>query len=131
MPTSLEINRVTGIILDECIRLHREIGPGVLESVYEVVLAKRLRHRGLVVERQKVVPLTIDGEVFGEVFRIDLFVDNSVLVELKSVEELRPVHFKQTLTYLRLLQLPLGLLVNFGEPTLKQGFHRIANDLRE
>jgi GxxExxY protein len=127
MPTSLKINRVTGVILDERIRLHREIGPGVLESVYEVVLAKRLRHRGLVVERQKVVPLTIDGEVF----RIDLFVDNIVLVELKSVEELHPVHFKQTLTYLRLLQLPLGLLVNFGEPTLKQGFHRIANDLRE
>lgn len=131
MPTSLGINRVTGIILDECIRLHREIGPGVLESVYEVVLAKRLRDRGLVVERQKVVPLAIDGEVFGEVFRIDLFVDNIVLVELKSVEELRPVHFKQTLTYLRLLHLPLGLLVNFGEPTLKQGFHRVANNLRE
>jgi GxxExxY protein len=131
MPTSLEINRVTGIILDECIRLRRDIGPDVFEPVYEVVLAKRLRHRGLVVERQKVVPLTIDGELFGEVFRIDLFVDNIVVVELKSVEELHPVHFKQTQTYLRLPRLPLGLLINFGEPMLKQGFHRIANDLCE
>jgi GxxExxY protein len=131
MSTALAINRVTGIILDESIRVHREIGPGVLESVYEVGLAKRLRDRGLAVERQKVVPLTIDGEVFGEVFRIDLFVDNVVVIELKSVEELRPVHFKQTLTYLRLLRLPLGLLINFGEPTLKQGFLRVANNLRE
>jgi iron complex transport system substrate-binding protein len=83
------------------------------------------------VERQKVVPLTIDGEDFGEVFRLDLFVEGRIVVELKSVEELHPVHFKQTLTYLRLLRLPLGLLINFGETTLKEGFHRIANGLRE
>lgn len=127
----MQINEISGIVLDECIRLHREIGPGVLESVYEAVLAKRLVQRGLIVERQKVVPLAIDGEQFGEVFRIDLLVNGSVVVELKSVEELHPVHFKQVLTYLRLLKLPLGLLINFGEPTLKEGYHRIANNLRD
>ncbi|MCB0815507.1 MAG: GxxExxY protein, partial [Flavobacteriales bacterium] len=93
--------------------------------------AKRLDRRGLVVERQKIVPLTIDGEDFGEVFRVDLLVNKLVVVELKSVEELHPVHFKQVLTYLRLLGLPLGLLINFGGPILKQGFHRIANNLTE
>ena len=96
-----------------------------------LALTKNAFNSIVAVERQKVVPLTIDDEVFGEVFRIDLFVDNVVVIELKSVEELRPVHFKQTLTYLRLLRLPLGLLINFGEPTLKQGFLRVANNLRE
>jgi len=127
----MKLNELTGIILDESIKVHRDIGPSVLESVYEAVLAKRLRQRGLTVERQKTVPLTIDGEHFDEVFRIDLFVEGMVVVELKSVEVLHPVHFKKTLTYLRLLKLPLGLLINFGEPTLKQGYHRIANNLRE
>ena len=127
----MKVNEISGIALDEAIRLHREIGPGVLESVYEAVLAKRLDRRGLVVERQKIVPLTIDGEDFGEVFRVDLLVNKLVVVELKSVEELHPVHFKQVLTYLRLLGLPLGLLINFGGPILKQGFHRIANNLTE
>jgi GxxExxY protein len=127
----MHVNEISGIVLDEAIRLHREIGPGVLESVYEAILAKRLVQRGFVVERQKVVPLEIAGEVFGEVFRIDLLINGLVVVELKSVEDLHPVHFKQVLTYLRLLKLPLGLLINFGEPTLMQGFHRIANNLRE
>lgn len=128
---AMNLNEITGIILDGSIRVHREIGPRVLRSVNEVILAKRLRQRGLSVERQKVVPLTIDGEDFGEVFRLDLFVEGRIVVELKSVEELHPVHFKQILTYLRLLRLPLGLLINFGETTLKEGFHRIANGLRE
>lgn len=76
------LNSITGIILHESIRVHREIGPGVLESVYEAVLARRLRQRGLLVERQRIVPLVIDGEDFGEVFRIDLFVENAIVVEL-------------------------------------------------
>ena len=131
MHSSTEINRVTGIILNECIRVHREIGPGVLEPVYEAVLAKRLRQRGLDVARQKTVPLIIDGEEFEAVFRVDLFVENMIVIELKSVAELHPVHFKTTPTYLRLLELPLGLLINFGEPTLKEGYHRVANDFHE
>ncbi len=127
----MQVNEISGVVLNEAIRVHRDIGPGVLESVYEAVLAKRLAHRGLFVERQRIVPLTIDGEEFGEVFRVDLLINSLVVVELKSVEVLHPVHFKQVLTYLRLLKLPLGLLVNFGEPTLKEGFHRIVNNLRE
>lgn len=127
----MHVNEISGIVLDEAIRVHREIGPGVLESVYEVVLAKRLVQRGLVVERQRVVEVTIDGEKFGEAFRVDLLINGLVVVELKSVENLHPVHYKQVLTYPRLLGLPLGLLINFGEPTLKQGYHRIANNLRE
>ena len=125
------LNNITGIILHESIRIHREIGPGILESVYEAVLAKRLSQRGLLVQRQRIVPLVIDGEDFGEAFRIDLFVENCIVVELKSVEQLHPVHFKKTQTYLRLLGLPLGLLINFGEPTLKEGYHRIVNGLKE
>lgn len=82
-------------------------------------------------ERQRVISLTIDGEEFNEVFRSDLFVEDMIVVELKSVEDLHPVHFKKTLTYLRLLKLPPGSLINFGDPTLKNGYHRIANDLRE
>lgn len=127
----MQVNEISGVVLNEAIRVHRDIGPGVLESVYEAVLAKRLVHRGLFVERQRIVPLTIDGEEFGEVFRVDLLINSLVVVELKSVEVLHPVHFKQVLTYLRLLKLPLGLLVNFGEPTLKEGFPRIVNNLRE
>jgi len=131
MHSPVEMNRVTGIILNGSIRVHRELGPGSLESVYEAVLAKRLRSCGSNVERQRVISLTIDGEEFNEVFRLDLFVEDMIVVELKSVEDLHPVHFKKTLTYLRLLKLPPGSLINFGDPTLKNGYHRIANDLRE
>jgi GxxExxY protein len=91
----MRINEVTGVILNEAIRVHRELGPGLLESVYEAVLAKRLQQRGLSVDRQKPITITIDGEVYGEAFRIDLLVDGIVIVELKSVETLHPVHFKQ------------------------------------
>jgi iron complex transport system substrate-binding protein len=127
----MRINEVTGIILNEAIRVHRELGPGLLESVYEAVLAKRLQQRGLSVDRQKPITITIDGEVYGEAFRIDLLVDGIVIVELKSVETLHPVHFKQVKTCLRPTNLQLGLLINFGEETLKQGYHRIVNNLRE
>lgn len=127
----MRINDISGIILNEAIRVHRELGPGLLESVYEAVLAKRLQQRGLSVDRQNPISITIDGEVYGEAFRLDLLVDGIVVVELKSVEELRSVHFKQVKTYLRLTDLQLGLLINFGEETLKQGYHRIANNLQE
>ena len=94
----MQVNDISGIVLDESIRVHREIGPGVLESVYEAILAKRLVKRGLVVERQRIVPLTIDGEEFREVFRVDLLINGLVIVELKSVEDIHRVHFKQVLT---------------------------------
>jgi iron complex transport system substrate-binding protein len=121
------INEVTSVVIDECIRIHREIGPGLLESVYEVILAKRLQARGLTVLRQVPVPIVIDGESFGEGFRADLLINGLVVIELKSVQELSPVHFKQVQTYLRLMDLRIGLLINFGDETLVNGLHRIAN----
>jgi len=101
----------------------------LLESVYEVVLARALEKRGLMVERQKTVSFEYDGLCFDEGLRVDLLVEQCVVVELKSVEKMAPVHSKQLLTYLRLLHLPVGLLLNFGAPTLKEGLRRIVNNL--
>ncbi|MDO8838724.1 MAG: GxxExxY protein [Parvibaculum sp.] len=124
-----ELDEVTGEIVDAAYKLHKGLGPGLLESVYEAVLEKDLRRRGLLVERQKAVSFEYDGMRFTDGFRIDLLVDTRVVVEIKSVEVLLPVHSKQVLTYLRLLYLPVGLLINFGAPTLKEGVRRIVSDL--
>lgn len=118
---------ITGEIVDAAIQIHKNLGPGLLESVYEVVLARELERRGFSVERQKIVPIEYDGLIFEEGFRVDLLVDGCVIVELKSVENLAPVHGKQVLTYLRLMRLSVGLLINFGAPTLKEGLHRIVS----
>ena len=115
------------IVVDCAYRMHVEIGPGLLESVYEAVLARLLFANGLRVERQKVIPIQVMGLSLDEGFRADLIVENSLLIELKSVEKLAPVHSKQVLTYLRLLDLPLGLLINFGAATFKEGCRRIVN----
>ena len=124
-----QLDEITGAIVDTSLKIHRELGLGLLESVYETVLAHALERRGLPVERQKVIRFEYDGLVFDEGLRLDLLVDGCVVVELKSVERLAPVHHKQVLTYLRLLQLPVGLLINFGGATLKEGLHRIVNQL--
>ena len=108
-------------------KLHSGLGPGLLESVYEALLAEHLARRGLRVERQKPIAIAHDGIVLNEGFRADLLVEGQLLIELKSVEKLQPVHAKQVLTYLRLLDLPLGLLMNFGAATFKEGVKRIAN----
>lgn len=123
------LDDVTGAIVDAAYKLHTGLGPGLLESVYEAVLARDLERRGLGVERQKSVSFDYDGLHFSEGLRIDLMVESRVVVEIKSVEKLLPVHAKQLLTYLRLLRLPVGLLINFGAPTLKEGLHRIVNGL--
>ena len=123
----LNAEEISSVIVDVAFRLHRDLGPGLLESVYEVVLAKQLERRGLSVERQKDVGIVYDGLAFDLGFRADLLVEGKVLVELKSVENLAPVHGKQVLTYLRLLQMPLGLLINFGAATFKEGVKRIVN----
>ena len=115
--------------MDAAMKIHMELGPGLLESVYEAVLARALEKRGFKVERQKAVRFEYDGMVFEEGFRTDLLVESRVVVELKSVEKLAPVHSKQILTYLRLMKLPVGLLINFGSATLKEGLHRIVNNL--
>lgn len=115
------------IVVDCAYRMHVEIGPGLLESVYEAVLEKLLSEKGLKVSRQKAIPIEVMGLTIHEGFRADLIVDDLLLVELKSVEKLAPVHSKQVLTYLRLLNLPLGLLLNFGAATFKEGCKRIVN----
>lgn len=125
----LELDEITGIVVDAALRIHRELGPGLLESVYEAVLARALERRGLVVRRQCAIPFSYDGLTFDEGFRADLLVEGKVIVEIKSVERLARVHGRQLLTYLRLANLKVGLLVNFGAPILKEGLHRIVNRL--
>ncbi|UCZ55554.1 GxxExxY protein [Desulfurispirillum indicum] len=115
------------IIVDCAYRMHVEIGPGLLESVYEAVLEKLLIEKNLKVSRQQTIPITVMGLSLDEGFRADLIVEDLLLVELKSIEQLAPVHAKQVLTYLRLLNLPLGLLLNFGASTFKEGCKRIVN----
>jgi GxxExxY protein len=124
-----ELDDITGEIVDAAVKIHKGLGPGLLESVYEIVLAKALEKRGLKIERQKPISFIYDETQFDEGFRVDLLVDHRVVVELKSVEKLAPVHGKQLLTYIRLMNLPVGLLINFGAATLKEGLHRIVNDL--
>ena len=123
------LDGITGAVIDASIKIHRELGLGLLESVYEVVLARDLARRGFSVERQKTVAFDYDGMHFEEGLRIDLLVNGCVVIELKSVEKLSPVHGKQLLTYLRLMKLPVGLLINFGASTLKEGLQRVVNNL--
>ncbi|HEU0187979.1 MAG TPA: GxxExxY protein [Gallionellaceae bacterium] len=125
----MELDDITAAIVDAAIKIHTDLGPGLLESVYEAVLARALQKRGFEVERQKVIPFKYDGIMFDEGFRVDLLIAGRVIVELKSVEKLAPVHSKQLLTYLRLMNLHVGLLINFGAATLKEGLHRIVNNL--
>jgi GxxExxY protein len=123
----VDIDTITGAILDAAIKLHIRLGPGLFESVYEELLARELVRRGYRVERQKLVAFDFDGVHFEGGFRVDLLVENLVIVEIKSIDKLAPVHKKQVLTYLRLMNLPAGLLINFGGATLKEGVHRIVN----
>jgi iron complex transport system substrate-binding protein len=117
-------------IVDVALRLHRELGPGLLESVYEMLLAGRLATMGYDVVRQHPVDVMFDGIRFEAAFRIDLIIDGLILVEVKSVERLNAVHAKQLLTYLRLTKQPIGLLLNFSGETLKEGLRRIVNNYR-
>jgi len=118
---------LSGLVVDTAYHMHRELGPGLLESVYEGVLAKALARQRLVVERQRSVAFDYDGMHFEDGLRVDILVEGVLVVELKSVETFAPVHPKQVLTYLRLLDLPLGLLINFGAATFKEGCRRLVN----
>jgi GxxExxY protein len=122
------LDAISGDVLDISIRLHQALGPGMLESVYETVLAGKLMELGYAVERQKSIPIKFEGHAFDNAFRIDLLIEGSVLVEIKCAERLNAAHFKQLLTYLRLTNQQLGLLINFGGATLKEGFRRVVND---
>jgi len=123
----MNLEQTSAVVVDAAFQLHKNLGPGLLESVYETILARMLEQRGLRVERQRVLAFEYQGMHFDEGFRTDLLVNDSVVVELKSVEQLKPVHAKQVLTYLRLLDLRLGLLINFGTGTFKEGIKRIVN----
>ena len=120
-------NQIAKQILDAAFVVHTKLGPGLLESVYEVVLAYELQKRGLTAERQKPMPIIYDNIRFDEAFRSDLVVNGKVIAELKFVEALLPVHAKQLLTQLRLSGLKLSLLINFGEAHLKNGIKRVIN----
>lgn len=123
-------NEISGIIVDASISVHRELGPGLLESIYEEALFIELSvFRGLEVERQTKVNATYKGYKLGKAFRADLIVENKIIVELKSVEHINKVYPKQLLTYLRLTNLKLGLLINFNEVLVKNGITRIVNNL--
>ena len=123
------INDITGIIIEESIRIHKDIGPGLLESVYEEILFYRLKKRDLEVQRQVGIPVFYDGIKMEIGFRADLIVEDLIIIELKSIEELTPVHHKKLLTYLKLSDLKVGLLINFNEALLKNGIKRIVNNL--
>jgi GxxExxY protein len=122
-----ELNRISGIIVDRALHIHKELGPGLLERVYHRILAYELRKSGFDVQIEAAVPVIWDGMVLEDSFRADLIINSAVLVELKSVAALVDVHKKQTLTYLKLTELQLGLLINFGEKLLKDGIVRIVN----
>lgn len=124
----MDIEELARVTIDCGFHLHKNLGPGLLESVYEAIMADQLSRRGLKVQRQAGIPIRYEGIELLEGFRADLIIEGALLVELKSVERLLPLHGKQVLTYLRLLDLPLGLLINFGGETFKEGVKRIANN---
>lgn len=126
----MDINDVSAAVVGEAIKVHRELGPGLLESVYEVVLAAGLQRSGFKVARQVPVAIEYDGLRLEGAFRVDLLVDDRLVVEIKAVEQLTKVHAKQLLTYLRLMRQPVGLLLNFSGLTMKEGIRRLVNDYR-
>lgn len=122
------LEAMASVAIDCAMGVHVDLGPGLLETVYEMVLAKRIADRGLKVDRQMPIRIHADGFEFAEGFRADLVVERRLLIEIKSAERLAPVHTRQVLTYLRLMNLPLGLLMNFGGITFKEGLKRVANN---
>ncbi|KTE38217.1 MULTISPECIES: GxxExxY protein [unclassified Sphingopyxis] len=123
-----KIEALANVAVDCGFHIHKDIGPGLLESAYEMLLFESLAKRGLLVERQVPVSLKANGIVIDNAFRADLFVERTLLIEVKSTEAHASVHAKQLLTYLRLMDLPLGLLMNFGAGTFKEGVRRIVNN---
>jgi len=124
----METNEITGLILDTFIKIHSVLGPGLFESVYEEIGAYELNKKGLYVERQKAIPVIYDNLKFEDGFRADLVVEKKIIVEIKSIEALSPVHYKLVMTYLNLMNLKDGILVNFNVDLLKDGFHRVFNN---
>lgn len=123
----LDVEALATLAIDVGLRVHKTVGPGLLESAYESILAHEFTKHGLAVERQKLVPILYDGVVIDNAFRADLIVEGKLLLELKSVAGLLPAHRKQVLTYLRFLDLRIGLLMNFGSERFSEGLHRVVN----
>lgn len=122
-------NEISRVIVDASYRIHVELGPGLFESSYEEILSYELMKKGLYISRQKTIPIVWEEIKMEHGFRADLIVENKVLIEIKSVESIAPVHQKQVLTYLKLTNLKLGLLINFNEAYIKNGITRIVNKL--
>jgi GxxExxY protein len=122
------VDKLAALAIDCGLAIHRDLGPGLLESVYETLLAAKLARSGVRVERQKPVDLEYEGIRVREGFRADLLIEDQLIVEVKATERVAPVHSRQVLTYLRLLGLPLGLLMNFGGETFREGLRRVMND---
>lgn len=127
----MEENEIARVVVDTAFQLHKDLGPGLLESVYEELFIYKLNERGLNVATQVELPVVYQGKTFSSKFRIDILVEEKLIVELKSVEQILPVHRKQLLTYLRLTDKRLGLLINFGSSLIKDGITRVVNRLVE
>jgi GxxExxY protein len=126
--TQHSIEAVISDVIDCGLAIHERFGPGLLESAYEILLVEMLARRGRKAVRQKTISIRFDDIIIEDVYRLDLFVDDQLIVELKSVEQLLPLHSKQVLTYLRITGLPVGLLLNFGGSLFKEGIRRIINN---
>ena len=124
----MEINTLTGIVLDACIKIHTAIGPGCFEKVYEESLYYELAKRNISTERQVLMPISYEQLYIEDAYRMDLVAEKKLIIEIKSVERLAPVHFKQVMTYLKLSGLKNGLLLNFNVEWMKEGFHRVFNN---
>jgi len=122
-----DIEELARHAIDCGLRIHKELGPGLLESVYEALLAARIGRSGFEVERQRLLPVEFDGLKLPEGYRVDLLVGGKLIIQVKSVERLAPVHGKQLLTYIRLAKQPVGLLMNFGGETFREGLRRVVN----
>ena len=125
-----DVDAISSDVIGEAIKIHRELGPGLLESVYEIVLSAALVRMGYKVSRQVPIDIEYDGLKIGAAFRVDILVEGILVVEIKAVEQLGKVHAKQLLTYLRLMMQPLGLILNFSGLTMKEGIRRLVNDHR-
>ncbi len=123
-----DIDTVSSDVIAAAIHIHKDLGPGLLENVYQTVLAGSLARAGYFVEKEKSVDIHFDGMIFPAAFRIDFMIDKRLIVEIKTIERLAPVHAKQLLTYLRLTDQPVGLLLNFSGETMKEGIRRVVNN---
>lgn len=124
----MNLKDITGIVLDSCIKIHSQLGPGCYEKVYEETLCYELINNGLYTERQLSMPIEYESLYIEDAYRIDILIESKLIVEIKSVERLSPVHFKQMRTYLKLMNLKNGLLLNFNVDLMKDGFNRVFNN---